>query len=379
MIYLKYIILLILLFSSCTNQYKIKQEQSLHVECSAEENIKYDTFTIYNPIASDIPINEYNEPIVLQRMQIVSPLMSSRRDTNITGTLTYRIDSLFIIGSTSRVEARITKRLYEGEPTEMIELFSQSSSGDIMIKRIATGEVMDVELKTLDVDAFTINKISSGNQRVDENNITEWIWGVTPKKVGSFNLILKVIIKLQNGVNVDQTVFDKIINVQNKPKRSFNIYIEKPEYFKYKKKDKIKLVLSRTIDDTFDFQWGGNGRIEINFNDFDFNIIKGDNTINDDKNLFIYEWEITPNKNKEQIINFDIKITGDNDILKIYEGQIHIEKDWQKKTDEFIDTTLKRWYFVFASLLIPLFMWIRKKYFTKGTEKTKEKINNDTE
>lgn len=76
--------------------------------------------------------------------------------TKYNGTLTYRIDSIFIIGTTSKVESKITRKLYDGEPTEMIELFSKSSSGNIKIKEIITGEIMDIDLISLDTEAFII-------------------------------------------------------------------------------------------------------------------------------------------------------------------------------------------------------------------------------
>jgi len=360
---LRYILILIfVLFSSCASKYSNSNDELSMVEESVED-VRLEEMIVESPIYDDIEIEKDESKPPKDLMKNINRSINS---DNQTGTLTYRIDSLFIIDVTSRVEARITKKLYDGEPTEMIELFSQSSSGDIMIKRIVVGEVMDIELKTLDVDAFIINKISSSNQIVNHNNITEWIWGVTPKKIGNFNLILKVTIKLESGVNIDQTVFDKIINVENKPKRNFNIYIEKPDYLKYKKTDKINLVLSKTISDSTDFQWGGNGKLNIKLsNSNDFDIFISDNIIDDNKNLFVYNWNITPKTNKKQTINFNIQIIGDNEILTIYNGDIFVKPDWGKRVNEFIDITIKRWYFVFSSLLIPLFIWIRKKYFIK--------------
>ena len=354
---LKYIIILLLIFNSCSSNknHVVTEKQQIKSELLMDEE---------EPKSIEM---RHDETVILPAYsRITQPLPSTINDNLQDGTLTYRIDTLFVVGTTSRVEARITKKIYNGEPIEMIELYTNSTSGEIKTKEIITGEIMDIDLIPLDIDAFIINKISSNNQRVDENIITEWMWGITPQKIGNFNLILKVIIKLEDGVNIDQTIFDKIINVKNKPKRNFNIFLEKPEYFKYKKKDKIKLILSNTISDNYDLKWGGNGTINININNnSDFSINTQNNIINDDKNLYIYNWDIIPNINKKQTLYFDINIIGDNEILNIYNGNIIVKTDWKKRINEFIDATIKRWYFMFSSLLIPLFFWIKKKYFTK--------------
>jgi len=199
--------LLLLILNSCKSDKQHIIDDTNHLIMDSIKNNKNKI------ISNNIKLEKYRQIIKID----------DNEKPKYNGTLTYRIDSIFIIGTTSKVEAKITKKIYNGEPIEMIELYTNSTSGEIKTKEIITGEIMDINLIPLDIDAFIINKISSNNQRVDENIITEWMWGITPQKIGNFNLILKVIIKLKDGVNIDQTVFDKIINVENKPKRNFNI------------------------------------------------------------------------------------------------------------------------------------------------------------
>jgi N12 class adenine-specific DNA methylase len=98
------------------------------------------------------------------------------------GTLIYQIDSFFIINTTTRVEAKIIKEKYDTIPKYIIETFSKNKSGKIKKYIIPVGNIMNMELISLDEKAFNINKISSDNQEVSDNVIAEWIWGVTPLK-----------------------------------------------------------------------------------------------------------------------------------------------------------------------------------------------------
>ena len=293
------------------------------------------------------------------------------------GTFLYNIDTVFIIGVTHRVDAKIIKRLYDNIPDTIVELFQVSARGKIRKSYIQTSSIMDVNIVSLNHEVFAISKIVN-EQPVDENTITEWIWGVTPLKLGSYNLLLKVTIK-NNGINKDKIIFDKVVNVQNKPMRNFKIKVGMPAHLKNLSERYIVCTIIETDNaDSADFKWGGNGNIILSLQrPSNFTVVKdGDDTINDDKKLFITRWSLIPNTSMRET-NIKIKIVGDNSQIMIYNKKLPIDKNFSQKLDNFINNTLQRWYWIFGALIIPIYNYLKvkvspkKKLFSRKKRVTK--------
>jgi hypothetical protein len=277
------------------------------------------------------------------------------------GTLVYKVDSVLTIGVVARVEARIIKKVGQSTTQQLVQMTTHTTTGVIRTEVIPVGNIMDMNLVALQPDAFTIAKVSSGDQPVDETTVTEWLWGVTANKVGNYDLILKATIN-ENGTNKDKIVFDKKISVQNKPKKRYTAVFEITDSLKRYSESTITFTLKEKEDDTYNVDWGGNGKLKLEF-DGDVEIKEiGDYTINDDKSLFVYEWKVTPMS--KDTLHYTLKIIGDYDETVIYDKQkVHVDKNPGEWFNRILDGAVKRWYFVLTALLIPLYNILQKKYF----------------
>lgn len=282
------------------------------------------------------------------------------------GTLVYKIDSILTIGVVSRVEARIIKRVGTSTTEYLVSLTNRTSTGIIQTDIIKVGDIMDMNLVSLQNDAFIINKISSGDQPVDDNTVTEWLWGVTALKTGEYDLILKATIK-ESGVNKDRIVFDKKITVNNRPKTKYTFSIEIPDKLKRYEQSTIKLNFRERTGDVYNFEWGGKGKVELDFNG-KVNIQEIDDyEINDDKSLFNYKWIVEPYGNDNEL-KYTIRIIGDyEELLILNERPIEVDKNIKESFNRFVDIIAKRWYWLFTALLIPMYTFIQRKYFPQRT------------
>ena len=298
------------------------------------------------------------QPTILQRPNI-GAVQSNE------GTLVYKIDSVLTIGVVSRVEARIIKKVSTSTTEYLVSLTNRTSTGIIQTDIIKVGNIMDMNLVSLQNDVFIINKISSGDQPVDDNTVTEWLWGVTALKTGQFDLILKATIK-EDGVNKDRIVFDKKIIVENKPKNKYTFSIEIPDKLKRYEESTIRLVIGERSGDVYHFDWGGKGKIELDFNG-KVNIKQVDDyEINDNKSLFTYRWIVEPFGNDSEL-TYTIRIIGDYEELILYNRTIEVDKNIKESFNRFVDIIAKRWYWLFTALLIPIYTFIQKKYFPQRT------------
>lgn len=288
-------------------------------------------------------------------MESVSPVYDE-------GTLVYKVDSVLIIGVVSRVEARIIKQVNEETTEHLVSLTSKTTTGVIYEEIIKVGNIMDMELKSLDLDAFTINKITDDEQLVDEVDVTYWLWSVTANKTGSYNLIMTAKIK-ENGPSRDIIIFDKSINVVNKPKKKYNVEFDIPDKLKRYSENIIKIKIKEKDSDTYMFDWGGEGEVVLNF-DGNVDISINDNIINDNKSEFNYKWIVKP-EGKEKTLPFKFMIKGDYEDYIFMESEIEVDKNFKESFNRFIDGAIKRWYWIFTALLIPIFSYIRKKYIKK--------------
>ena len=285
------------------------------------------------------------------------------------GTLVYKFDSILTIGIVSRVEARVIKKSDQMTSEQLVSLTSHTNTGVIRTEIIKVGDIMDMELISDQENVFNINQILGGDQPVDESEITEWVWGITALKTGDYNLILRVKIK---GDTRHKIIFDKQIIVKNKPKIFYNMVINIPENLVKYVDNTIKIELFERRGDTYFFEWGGSGKVELEFIGLNpgevIDITKDediDYTISDNKTLFNYDWVIKPEKldlNRDSL-HYVIKIIGDYEEVIITNRIVKLDKNWKGGFNEFIDNTIKRWYWIFTTLLIPIYMWAKKKYF----------------
>jgi hypothetical protein len=280
------------------------------------------------------------------------------------GTLVYKVDSVLTIGVVSRVEARILKKIGKETTSQLVEMTTHTTTGVIKTEIIKVGDIMDMELISLQPEVFSINEVSNGDQPVDETTVTEWLWGVTAKNTGEYNLILKAKIK---GVSRDKIVFDKQISVKNKPKKMYTINVDISDKLVRYEDNTLRLDILGRVSDTYNIEWGGNGKVVLDFPDLniadDVKITTFDNyDISDDKSIFNYKWTIKPQGNQDSL-RYTITIIGDYEELIICNRYIKINKNIKGTFEIFMDKAAERWYWVFTALLIPLYQIIKKKYF----------------
>ena len=324
--------------------------------------------------------NRYSDTIISQittttAAEIAPPPPPPNTIQTANGTLVYKVDSVLTIGIVSRVEARIIRRVSASTTNSLVAMTTHTTTGVIKTEIIPVGNIMDMTLTSLNKDAFDIVKVNSGDQPVDASTVTEWLWGVTAQKIGDYNLILKAKVK---GVSKDKIVFDKQINVKNKPKIKYSTKFEIPKQLVRYKENIVNFSLTRKNSDTYNIEWGGKGKVEIMFLDLNFSddviVTKIDDyEINDEKFLFNYKWTVKPNGEQDSL-HYTIKIVGDYEELVIYDKYIKVDKNIKGTLEIFLDGAAKRWYWIFSSLLIPLYMILKKKYFPEKRIFRRKKI-----
>jgi len=343
----------VLISVSDTAVWSMENNDNIETEDIVSAYIDYDDYEreklLYEKILKEEELRERSSK------NYSSPLLMENK-----GTLVYKVDSVLIIDVVSRVEARIIELVSDETTIHLVSLTSHTSTGIIYEEVIRVGNIMDMELKSLELDAFTIHKITSDEQLVDEKEVTQWLWSVTANKVGDYSLIMTA--KIKDGASRDVIIFDKQISVMNKPKKKYSVTFTYPDIIKRYNENTIGLDLVEDSDD-YSFEWGGEGKVVIHFGG-NVIVMSDENIINDDKRSFNYRWSIKP-EGKEKVIPFVIEIIGDYEDLIIFNGELIVEKNFKESFNKFIDGAVKRWYWLFTALLIPLFGFIRKKYLTK--------------
>lgn len=341
------------------------------VEESVEEEMGYDERFIRN-------LDIQGEESYMSAVEIAAILAVEEETTS--GTLFYKVDSAFTINVTTRVEARIIRRIFveedSVEESYIIKMFQETRNGEVRKNVIIVSDVMDMELISLEPDAFIITKVSSGEQTVDGTSVTEWLWGIKPLRQGNFNLILKAIIKEGDSTR-DKIVFDKIINVNNKPPRKYNINLDIPTNMKRYGTYNVELRLREKNSDVYSFEWGGFGEISL---DFDGNVevieITDDYSIEDQISIYDFEWKITPN-GKDTIVPYEIKIVGYTEELTIAKDTINVEKNFKESINRLLDSIKDKWYWVFTTLLLPIYKFIKKKIYRDKMNKKDDYLEDE--
>ena len=344
------IILMIIIFTyGCANQ-SIKPDNEQSIEVSSDSVIGFGDEQAEDAFEKGGTIQQVTKPVRLSN-----------------GTLVYKVDSILTVGIVSRVEARVIKGTNQVTTERLVTLTTHTNTGVIKTEIIKVGDIMEMELISDQENVFDITQIIGGDQPVDDSDITEWAWGITALKTGDYNLILRAKIK---GNTRHKIVFDKQVFVKNKPKILYNMVINIPENMVKYVDNTIKIELFERRGDTYFFEWGGNGKVELEFIGLNpgevIEITKDDDTdytINDNKTLFNYSWIIKPKKldlNRDSL-HYVIKIIGDYEEIIITNRIVKLDKNWKGGFNEFIDNTVERWYWIFTTLLIPIYLWIRKK------------------
>jgi hypothetical protein len=60
-------------------------------------------------------------------------------------------------------------------------------------------------------------------------------------------------------------------------------------------------------------------------------------------------------------LKYKIYINGDYEKILITENKIKIKNNLKYSFNNFIDITIKRWYYIIFTLLIPAYFWLKKK------------------
>jgi hypothetical protein len=358
--HITYILFFIFFLYGCRIHKKNDDILEKNIVDVSHNSFQDDLFIVEDFSNFDFPVSES----IVVEFEESMPEQDNPITDKLIGTLTYKIDSIFVVNTISRVEARIIKLVNDTISDYLISITHKSNSGRIISNRIRVGDVMDMELVSLDETAFEISEISPDNQPVDDQYVATWLWSVKPIKSGEYNLILKAYIKEGNSVRYNN-VFDEIITVKNKPKKNYVYDLEVPSEIKKYNSDLIILNIYESTNDEYDFKWGGSGEILLEFDkNIDINIISDDLNFNSNKNNFRYRWSVQTNSNIKKI-DYSIKIVGDYDSVEIDNGSIKIKNNIWISFNNFIDEHMKRWYFIFTSLLIPLYFYVKKKYFKK--------------
>lgn len=278
------------------------------------------------------------------------------------GTLAFKMDSIFIIDVLSRVEAKIVKSTDSAKVSYMVQMFQHTTNGKVIKRQIPIGNIMNMELYSFDKDAFEITKISGDNQVIDDNIVASWLWSVKPLKVGQQELIIKAIIK-KNDANIEQIVYDETIKVVSKPKKIYTTNIIIDDVFMTDEVNIIKYEMTECDNCVDGIFWGNNGVVKLVIDNEKEFVIESDENVFVDKKYQTYKWVIKPIKNGT--VNYSIILENDNERITLHQGQIKVKTslvNWFKKL---VVDILGFWNFLIFTLLIPLYMWLKKKYGKK--------------
>ena len=366
---LLFILIIIIFIPSCkTNKEAIIQEQEL-IGLFNDTTFD-DTFdgNESNMILSKISNLEVDRNISSSNEQVTSSINESLSDYTLSeysiesttnneinkGTLSFKIDSIFILDVTSRVEARIINTLDSSSVKTMVEMFQHTTNGLIIKKVIPIGNIMDMKLYSFDNDAFDIQEMTSGNQLVDSGIIAQWIWSIKPISLGKHQLIIKAIIK-RNGANIDRIVYDKSIDVVNKPKNRYKFKLVMDSVFIKDDENTVKLIIEKCDTCLNTFKWGNNGVINLEIDNEDKFEITNDNNMFLNKFYQDYKWKINPSKKGKY--TYQIILKNDNERIVLKEGTVVVKNSFMN----IVDRMLNFWQFLLTFLIIPIIAWIRKK------------------
>ena len=163
------------------------------------------------------------------REDIIDEQTSQSIEVPDLGTLVYDMDTAFYYDVIFRVKAKISSKYHVEITQEIVEEFNPIEEDlvdyvkRLKLNNIITSEVMDMKLDEITPNTFTIKRLSSNNQIIEEG-WTTWEWSVLPLQPGKYNLRLRAIVKDENEHSNDLVVFDKEIDVKIQNKVSW--YLE---------------------------------------------------------------------------------------------------------------------------------------------------------
>jgi hypothetical protein len=367
----KYIFLILILFCSCLSTTKNTKSTEGYEASIANDNPEeyiQDSTQVMTGSAMVTEDSYYvSEEIELRNERVMSSAPQQLRTQPInSGTLSFSVDSIFTIDVLSRVEARIINSVNKDDVNTMVQLLHKSKNGTIQTRNIKVGNIMDMKLVSFDKEAFEIEALSSDNQVIENNTSALWIWAVKPKKLGEQQLIIKAIIK-ENGNNIERVVYDEIIPVVNKPKKLYNIKISISDKLIQNKVNTITLDIEE-CNDCNGILLDNSGIIKLVLYDTEnYNVVTSENIFSA-KKYQSYKWELTPKKTKKMAYSIIMK-TDDQKIL-LHDGTIDVKFNLKVFIKNVFINALDVWEFLLTFLLIPIGIWIKKKYFSK-----KEKVD----
>ncbi len=166
---------------------------------------------VYDVFQTDLNKISFSILYLLKQLDHSNRKNRYKEKTSSKGRILYDIKKHMPVSLETRCTVRLAHNL-----SVIIQSFEVSQ--ETIIEEIRVSNIMEVELVTLSDDKdFKIRSVNSKDQIVDESDYTEWIFWVTPLKLGNHKLLLKVSViqVIDNVERRKEIVLEKEIEVVN--------------------------------------------------------------------------------------------------------------------------------------------------------------------
>lgn len=174
-----------------------------------EENVKIGVGSSYHSQTQE-------SKIIKPSPQIVSESKISESFSKSFGQIVYKIPDTMMVLKNYEIVIRIQK----GSKKINIE---ENLNGKITKKEIRVESKMEVKIKDPE-NKFEISEINKERQIIENDEYTEWRFGIKPKKIGKckLNIVVSIII----GEDSKEIVYEDIIVINSNPKKQITSWWE---------------------------------------------------------------------------------------------------------------------------------------------------------
>lgn len=171
---------------------------------------------VYHEISFDPPIVK-NKIISVKKSIIKEDTIDAKIKI---GTLVYHIPDTMIAKKTYIIKVRINRDTLD---TKIFETFDDKIIQS-HIKTTSTMEVAIIDPSPDNDKSFNIVKSNDDDQLVDNDEYTEWVYGITPLKNGK--LKLNIVVSIIKDGNKKQIVYFDDIFVKSNPKANISDFVK---------------------------------------------------------------------------------------------------------------------------------------------------------